>query len=594
MGSSVSMIQNHKSNNIQYGKNNHIEYTWSPIQQERILQLSYQLVRTTDENKLALLAAMFKDCFQTGNVVERRLLLKLIAHTRDIEQGKGEYMLSFVLMKELMNLDYHLFIEMMKLFVGYNVSSNSQSYIPELWLHHNQNPLGNRIPYGSWKDIKYYIQYIKYCPDALVTLINTQLSEDIINMEYGLPCSLVAKWIPREASKKFGWMTILLAKDYYRHYGSSGWSVSSMRKAQTHYRQLVSKLNKYIDTIQIKQCGHEWSNIELNKVTSCTMIKQRKAFLNINSNRNVGYDVKDRDLNQDRIVCREKMILHIEKVKQNQNQEQQQQQQQQQEQYELKGKNIGIHELVKAALIANTPEEVDIINELWNNNSLQTKPLDNVIAMIDISSSMEENNSDALYAAIGLGIRVAEKSNLGKRIMAFTNVPTWINLDDCPDFVTSAKKVANIERGTNSDIYKVLELILNTIIENKIPAEDAENMVFAIFSDMQFDTICEHVPNTISLRSIFAQKYHNVGVQLCGKGYKVPHILYWNMKNTSGFPDVSYQDGVSMMSGYSSKLLNHFMERDTNCGDENMTPWLRLNNMLNKHRYSVINKLIPE
>ena len=62
MGSSVSMIQNHKSNNIQYGKNNHIEYTWSPIQQERILQLSYQLVRTTDENKLALLAAMFKDC----------------------------------------------------------------------------------------------------------------------------------------------------------------------------------------------------------------------------------------------------------------------------------------------------------------------------------------------------------------------------------------------------------------------------------------------------------------------------------------------------------------------------------------------------
>ena len=114
--------------------------------------------------------------------------------------------------------------------------------------------------------------------------------------------------------------------------------------------------------------------------------------------------------------------------------------------------------------------------------------------------------------------------------MAFTNVPTWINLDDCPDFVTSAKKVANIERGTNSDIYKVLELILNTIIENKIPAEDAENMVFAIFSDMQFDTMCEHVPNTISLRSIFVQKYHNVGVQLCGKGYKVPHILFWNMK----------------------------------------------------------------
>ena len=575
MGATVSMIHDNKTN-IQYGENNHSEYTWSPIQQERILQLSYQMVRTSDERKRLSLASIFKQCFQTGNIHDRRLLLKLIAHTRDIEQGKGEYMLSFVLMKELMELDYYLFTEMMKLFVGYAVTTSP-------------SPSQNNIPYGSWKDIKYYIQHIKYCPVALVTLINTQISEDIVNMENGLACSLVAKWVPREASKKFGWMTILFAKDYYKHYGYSGWSRSATRKAQTHYRQTISKLNKYIDTIQIKQCGHQWSKIDLNTVTGCTMIKQRQAFLNINSNRYIGYDVKYRDLNQDRILCREKMILHIEMVKhcQSPNSEQNS------DKYELKGKNIGMCDLVKAALTANTPEEVAIINELWNNNSNQTKSLDNVIAMIDLSSSMEENNSDALYAAIGLGIRVAEKSNLGKRIMAFTNIPTWINLEDCPDFVSSVKKVTELERGTNADIYKVMELILNTIIENRIPAEDIESLVFAIFSDMQFD-ICEQLPNVTTMRRNFAQKYHDVGVQLCGKGYKVPHILFWNMKNTNGFPDVSYQDGVSMMSGYSPTLLNQFMEHNQFYGDENMTPWLRLNNMLNKPRYSIINKLIPE
>ena len=138
-----------------------------------------------------------------------------------------------------------------------------------------------------------------------------------------------------------------------------------------------------------------------------------------------------------------------------------------------------------------------------------------------------------------------------------------------------------------------MELILNIIIENKIPAEDVESLVFAIFSDMQFD-MCKQLPNTISLQRNFSQKYHNTGVQLCGRGYKVPHILFWNMKNTNGFPDVSYQDGVSMMSGYSAKLLNHFMEHTQLCGDENMTPWLRLNNMLNKSRYRIINELIPE
>jgi len=110
---------------------------------------------------------------------------------------------------------------------------------------------------------------------------------------------------------------------------------------------------------------------------------------------------------------------------------------------------------------------------------------------------------------------------------------------------------------------------------------------------MQFD-MCEQLPNTSTLRSNFAQKYHDAGVKVCGKGYKVPHILFWNMKNTNGFPDVSYQDGISMMSGYSPKLLNEFMERNKMYGNENMTPWIRLNNMLNKSRYKIINELIPE
>lgn len=579
MGATVAMIHDNKTN-IQYGENNHTEYTWSPIQQERILQLSYQLVRTSDDKKILSLSSIFKQCFQTGNLHDRRLLLKLVAYTRDIEQGKGEYMLSFVLMKELMELDYYLFTEMMKLFVGYNVTTS---------------PSHNNIPYGSWKDIKYYIHHIRYCPTVLVTLINRQISEDIVKMEYGQPCSLAAKWVPREASKKFGWMTIIFAKDYYKHYGYSGWTPSATRKAQTHYRQTISKLNKHIDTIQIKQCGHQWSKIDLNKVTGCTMIKQRQAFLNINSNRYIGYDVKDRDINRDRILCREKMILHIEMVKRYQTQDTEQDTQQNRDKYELKGKNIGMCNLVKAALTANTPEEVALINELWNNNSNQTQALDNVIAMIDLSNSMEENNSEALYATIGLGIRVAEKSNLGKRIMVFTNIPTWINLEDCPDFVSSVKKITQVERGTNADIYKVMELILNTIVENKIPAHDIESLIFAIFSDMQFDMCTQlSLPNVTTLRSNFAQKYHDVGVQVCGRGYKVPHLLFWNMKTTCGFPDVSYQDGVSMISGYSPTLLNQFMERNKIYGDENMTPWLRLNNMLNKPRYSIINKLIPE
>lgn len=39
-------------NSIQYGENNHIEYSWSEEQQEQICQLYFQLVRTNDVKQI--------------------------------------------------------------------------------------------------------------------------------------------------------------------------------------------------------------------------------------------------------------------------------------------------------------------------------------------------------------------------------------------------------------------------------------------------------------------------------------------------------------------------------------------------------------
>ena len=66
MAALVSALDN--MNNIQYGENNHIEYKWSEIQQEQILQLSFQLVRTTDVAKRHELAKKFSNCFNKGSL----------------------------------------------------------------------------------------------------------------------------------------------------------------------------------------------------------------------------------------------------------------------------------------------------------------------------------------------------------------------------------------------------------------------------------------------------------------------------------------------------------------------------------------------
>ena len=46
-------------------------------------------------------------------------------------------------------------------------------------------------------------------------------------------------------------------------------------KCKTEYRKLLSKLNKVIDTLQVKQCERNWSAINFDKVTSISIAKQK-------------------------------------------------------------------------------------------------------------------------------------------------------------------------------------------------------------------------------------------------------------------------------------------------------------------------------
>ena len=76
----------------------------------------------------------------------------------------------------------------------------------------------------------------------------TTASESKQNSSVGL----VGKWLPREKSK-FKWLYTPMAKKMYPDF--------TTKKAKTHFRKLLSKLNKYIDTVQIKMCEKNWQNI---------------------------------------------------------------------------------------------------------------------------------------------------------------------------------------------------------------------------------------------------------------------------------------------------------------------------------------------
>ena len=87
-----------------------------------------------------------------------KILIKLLAHTRDIEEGKGEYALTFAILKKMMTRNEKLCIDLMKIFVDEK----------------------NDKPMGSLKDMKYFFNTIKNVPEPLIKVINDQLKNDLI------------------------------------------------------------------------------------------------------------------------------------------------------------------------------------------------------------------------------------------------------------------------------------------------------------------------------------------------------------------------------------------------------------------------------
>lgn len=160
----------------QYGENNHIEYKAVDIDmsnsnsnvsvstdtlQEKIMQFYFQLVRTSDPSMIqciakdtryilsAIMSGISKN--SDNNLVSDEyknymdmgvIMFKILAHTRDIVSGKGEYMLFYVMLIEWAKVDFQFFDFMIRALV-YDASPTGIDLQP-------------KHPLGSWKDMKYF------------------------------------------------------------------------------------------------------------------------------------------------------------------------------------------------------------------------------------------------------------------------------------------------------------------------------------------------------------------------------------------------------------------------------------------------------
>jgi hypothetical protein len=554
----------------QIGENGHSEYTWSNQISERILQLSFQLTRSKDTTELAKqtdnILYELKNSYECGMMTKDTFIMymsvmyRMVGHTRDIIDGKGEYELSYML-----------------LFVWCK-------YYPELakfaFRHFLLSPEDNPDfhPYGSWKDVKYMAKYLDknqdYGNNSILLSYGIKLmNEQLKNDENASNPSLVAKWIPREKSS-FSKLYCNLATTYFSQYIQSAKTPDTRRKAilkaKTDYRKLISKINKQLDTVQIKQCSGSWASIDPTKQTSITMQKQKKAFLNLTKTG------KERSQQEDRKICAQNFTEYARKASKGE--------------VTIKGKRVGLNNFTKDALmLLNNSDiaELQILNAQWEDNTKQTGALGKMIAMVDVSGSM---SGDPLYAAIALGIRIAEKSLLGQRVLTFSASPSWVKLDNYPTFVEKVNILSKTEWGMNTNFDAALKMILDAIITSKLKPNDVADMVLVILSDMQID---QADSNYKSMMSLIEERYKDAGMRLWGQPFTPPHLLFWNLRSTSGFPSLSSQPNVSMMSGFSPALLNVFCEQGLE-SLQHCTPWNILLKTLNGDRYKFLDEYLRQ
>ena len=143
MSSIVSAFDKHLTAK-QIGEKGHVENSWAVDYEQQVVQFFFQLVRSKDTSDLeGRLEKMLRGMRWETHRLLLTTLYKLIGQTRDIVAGKGEMDLTWmqveVWSRFCPELAFSAFVHIVR------------SGHPSLDGHQ----------YGSWKDIKYFLHYLR-------------------------------------------------------------------------------------------------------------------------------------------------------------------------------------------------------------------------------------------------------------------------------------------------------------------------------------------------------------------------------------------------------------------------------------------------
>jgi hypothetical protein len=439
----------------------------------KLNNLFFNLSRKTDDLELSktkeLFSSLLLDYKDDDSKID--LLFKLILYTRDIGKGKGEQLLSY-----------------MMIFEFYKIFPNKAYKLLELFVWQ----------YGSWRDIPYLCDYISKTTsrqdDAFiikaVNIMNDQLHKDMKKCGNEV-ITTAAKWVPREGSK-FSWLFDLLMENWTKRYcpyifstvKTSEQMIKARYKASANYRKVFTTLSRKLNLVETKLCNRvEFYDIDPLMINKKTMSKQWNPSF-------------DMEFTSDVILKSPNYYSGKSSINVGQN----------------------ISWLVEISL--KTPiDQIDRINKLWKN-TIVNKNFGACIPIIDISSSVEKTGN--LYFIIGNAVLIAKHSSVsgdGIRILFLSNEPLWYKNDsNCDDYVSIIKDIFDfLPPFTNSDILSGFSFLTKSISASTMKSKYVDTLSFVIMTDKGFSFEIHH-----EIESLFHNNNNNV---------EVPKIVYWNISN---------------------------------------------------------------
>lgn len=472
-----------------------------------LLDINYLVssLRNTDEDKII---ELFDKAFHE----HKEYCVKWLFFARDVRGGLGERRLFRICYRRLVDLDVDIFYK------NLNIISE----------------------YGRWDDLISLIGISDVTDKRIITIINLQLSNDLIHLENGEPISLLGKWMPSEnASSK---STKKLARRIMK----------LMDISPRKYRLLLSKLRSYLDVVEVKMCDNDWGEIDYSKVPSMANLRYKEAFMRHDEERRVAYldSVRKGKSKMNMSVATPVDIVT---------------------RYTSSGWGVRV-------------SEYDEVLELaWKN--LKDVNISDTLVVADGSGSMlttvgGSRTTTALDVANALAIYTSEHNGgvYKDKYITFSNRPQFVDLSVKQTLKGKLEIALEHDECSNTNIEAVFDLILDIAIENEIPSGEMIKNIL-IISDMEFD----HAQRAWRSSNVLTKPLFKV-IENAYKdaGYKLPRLIFWNVNSRTGtIPVIKNELGVALVSGFSQNVLKMVMSGK-------LDPYAVLIEMITSPRYGKV------